>query len=69
MEDENLDVTLLFKIAGVGFLIAVAHQILQKSGRDEMALLLSLSGIIAVLFLLVGKIGELFGEIRSVFGL
>jgi stage III sporulation protein AC len=69
VEDENLDVTLLFKIAGVGFLIAVAHQILQKSGRDEMALLLSLSGIVAVLFLLVGKIGELFGEIRSVFGL
>ena len=69
MEDENLDVTLLFKIAGVGFLLAVAHQILQKSGRDEMALLLSLSGIVAVLFLLVGKIGELFGEIRSVFGL
>ncbi|MBQ2546012.1 MAG: stage III sporulation protein AC [Clostridia bacterium] len=64
-----MDVTLLFKIAGVGFLIAVAHQILQKSGRDEMALLLSLSGIVAVLFLLVGKIGELFGEIRSVFGL
>ncbi|MBQ3708737.1 MAG: stage III sporulation protein AC [Clostridia bacterium] len=64
-----MDVTLLFKIAGVGFLIAVAYQILQKSGRDEMALLLSLSGIVAVLFLLVGKIGELFGEIRSVFGL
>ncbi len=66
---KHLDVTLLFKIAGVGFLIAVAHQILQKSGRDEMALLLSLSGIVAVLFLLVGKIGELFGEIRTVFGL
>lgn len=64
-----MDVTLLFKIAGVGFLIAVAYQILQKSGRDEMALLLSLSGIVAVLFLLVGKIGELFGEIRSVFGI
>ena len=66
---KHLDVTLLFKIAGVGFLIAVAHQILQKSGRDEMALLLSLSGIVAVLFLLVGKLGELFGEIRTVFGL
>ena len=66
---KHLDVTLLFKIAGVGFLIAVAHQIPQKSGRDEMALLLSLSGIVAVLFLLVGKIGELFGEIRAVFGL
>ena len=64
-----MDITLLFKIAGVGFLIAVSYQILQKSGRDEMALLLSLSGIVVVLLILVGKIGELFGEIRSVFGL
>ena len=32
-----MDVTFLFKIAGVGFLIAAAYQILQKSGRDEMS--------------------------------
>ena len=64
-----MDVTFLFKIAGVGFLIAAAHQILQKSGRDEMALMLSVGGIVVVLLFLVGKVGELFSEIRAVFGL
>ena len=64
-----MDLTLLYKIAGVGFLIAAAYQILSKTGRDEQALLLSLTGIVVVLLILVGKIGELFSEIRAVFGL
>ena len=67
--ENHMDVTFLFKIAGVGFLIAAAYQILQKSGRDEMALMLSVGGIVVVLLFLVGKVGELFGEIRAVFGL
>ncbi len=64
-----MEVSLLFKIAGVGILIAVSYQILQRAGRDEQAMLLSLSGIVFVLLILVGKIGELFGEIRSIFGI
>ena len=64
-----MDITILLKIAGVGFLIAAAYQILQKSGRDEMALLLSLTGIVVVLAFLVGEVGELFKSIRGVFGL
>ena len=64
-----MEVSLLFKIAGVGILIAVSYQILQRAGRDEQAMLLSLSGIVFVLLILVGKIGELFGEIRSIFGM
>lgn len=64
-----MEVSLLYKIAGVGILIAVSYQILQRAGRDEQAMLLSLSGIVFVLLILVGKIGELFGEIRSIFGI
>jgi len=64
-----MEVSLLFKIAGVGILIAVSYQILQRAGRDEQAMLLSLSGVVFVLLILIGKIGELFGEIRSIFGL
>ncbi len=65
----NMEVSLLFKIAGVGILIAVSYQILQRAGRDEQAMLLSLSGVVFVLLILIGKIGELFGEIRSIFGI
>ena len=64
-----MDITVLLKIAGAGFLITASCQILQKSGRDEMSLLLSLSGIVTVLLFLMGRVGELFGEIRSVFGI
>lgn len=64
-----MDVSLLFKIAGIGMLIAVSYQILQRAGRDEQAMLLSLTGVVFVLLILVGKIGELFGEIRSIFGI
>lgn len=64
-----MDITLLFKICGVGMLIAVSYQILQRSGRDEQALLLSLAGVVFVLLALMDQIGSLFHEIRSVFGL
>jgi len=64
-----MDITLILRVAGIGMIIAVTYQILQRSGRDEQALLLSLTGIVFVLILIVGKVGELFGEIRSIFGL
>lgn len=64
-----MDVSLLLKLAGVGMLIAVTYQILQRAGRDEQALLLSLTGVVLVLLILVGKIGELYGEIRTIFGI
>jgi len=64
-----MDVGLLFKIIGVGLLVAVAYQILSKSGREEMAMLLSLAGIVIVLALLIGKISDLLNQIRSLFGI
>ncbi len=64
-----MDVSVLFKIAGSGILIAVSYQILQRAGRDDQASLLSLAGVVIVLMFLVGKIGDLFTEIRNVFGL
>ena len=63
-----MDVGLVLKVAGVGMLVTVAHQILSKSGRDEQAMLVSLSGIIIVLLMLIEQIGILFDTVRSVFG-
>lgn len=64
-----MDVSLIFKIAGVGMLIAVTYQILQRAGRDEQAMMLSLAGIVLVLLLIVGEIGTLYGKIRDIFGI
>ena len=64
----DMDVTIIIKLAGVGVLVAVAAQILSKSGRDEQAMLVTVAGIVVALMLLVGEIGELFGSVRSIFG-
>jgi stage III sporulation protein AC len=64
-----LEISLILKIAGVGLIVSVACQILQKSGRDEQATFVTLAGVIIVMILLAGKIGDLFKTLKSVFGL
>ena len=65
----EMDVSLILKIAGVGVLISVAVTILNKSGRDEQAMLVTVAGIIAALMLLISQISELFDMIVSAFGM
>jgi stage III sporulation protein AC len=69
LEVKEMDVGLVLKVAGVGMLVTVAHQILSKAGRDEQAMLVSLAGIVIVLVMLIGEIGGLIETVRSVFGL
>lgn len=64
-----MDVSLILKIAGIGVLVSVACQILSRSGRDDQSLLVSVAGIIIVLFMLVGEMGTLFDSVRDIFGL
>lgn len=64
-----MDIALLIKTVGVGIIVAVAGQVLQKTGRDEQAMLVTVAGIVVVLMMLIGQLGELFETVRSVFGL
>ncbi len=64
-----MDIALVLKIAGVGLVVAVAYQILQKSGRDELATYVSVAGVIIVMLLLVSEIDSLFRTIRRIFGI
>lgn len=63
-----MDISLIIKVAGVGMLVAIAAQVLGKSGREEQAMLVSLAGLVVVMLLLVREIGSLFDTIRTVFG-
>ena len=64
-----MDISLILKVVGVGFLVSFATQLLSKSGRDEQVMLVTISGIVTVLLLLIGEIGALFSAVRSIFGL
>ncbi len=64
-----MDISLIMKMAGIGILVAVASQILSKSGRDEQATFVTIAGILTALMLLVTEIRDLFDTITSVFGM
>lgn len=63
-----MDISLILKVAGVGILVTVACQILSRAGREEQATLVSITGIVIVLMMLVTEIGDLFSTVREVFG-
>lgn len=64
-----MDIDLIFKIAGVGIVVAVLSQLLSRSGRDEQALMITIAGLVAVLFILTEEIGNLFESIKQIFDL
>ncbi len=64
-----MDVDLIFKIAAIGILAAVLNILLQRSGRDEQALMTSITALVVVLMIVVQKISELFNMIKTLFGL
>ena len=64
-----MNIDLLFQIAGVGILIFAVNQVLQKAGRDDIAVLSSVAGLVVVLFLVVDLIAQLLHNGKSIFGL
>ena len=64
-----MELDLIFKIAAVGIIVAVLNQILKKTDHDEQAMMLTVAGLVIVRMMLIPAIDELFGTIRSVFGL
>lgn len=64
-----MELTLIFKIAAIGIIVAVLNQILSKSGRDEYAMLTVLTGIIAVAAMILPQTETLYNMICSIFDL
>ena len=60
---------MVIRVAGVGLLVAVINQILSKYGKEEYAMLVTVSGIVVIMFILIKEVSELFNTIRSLFGL
>lgn len=64
-----MNIDLLFKIAGIGIIVAVLHQILNKAGREDQAMMVTLAGMVIVLTVVIKEISQLFETVRTVFNL
>ena len=64
-----MEIEFVLKAAGIGMIVAVVCQVLSKSGREEQATLVSITGIVILLFMIIGEIGEIISALRRIFGL
>ena len=64
-----MDIDLLFKIAAIGILVAVLHQVLVRAGREDQAMMTTLTGLVIVLAMVVQQISELFNTVKTLFNL
>jgi len=65
----DMNVDLIFKIAAIGILVAVLNQVLSRSGRDEQATMVTLTGLVVVLMMVVRQISDLFDLVKNLFEL
>lgn len=64
-----MGIDLVFKIAGIGILVAVIAQLLKQTGRDDMATLAAIAGLVITLMMVINIIDSLFDSVRNVFEL
>ena len=62
-----MSIDLIFKVAGIGIIVAVLNQLLIRSGRDDQAMMTTIAGLIVVLFIIIDQIANLFETIKRVF--
>ena len=65
----DMSIAVVFKIEGIGILVAIICQLLKQTGRDDMAMLAALSGLVLTLSMVADLIGDLFENVRRIFEL
>lgn len=64
-----MEISFLFKIAGIGIIVVIMQQILSRAGREEFATLTVLTGIIIIVIMLIPQISSVVDEINSILNL
>ena len=64
-----MDITFLFKIAGIGLIVAIMQQMLSKAGREEFATLTVITGIVVIIAMLIPQLSSVIDEVSSIFNL
>lgn len=60
-----MEIEFVFRIGAIGILITVIAQVLNRAGREDIATLATLAGLIVVLMMVVGMVSDFFESIRG----
>ncbi len=58
---------IIFKLAGIGLITSIVNQILKYCGKEEIAHVTTLAGLIVCLLMVIGLIKDLFETVKSIF--
>ncbi|MGI6642699.1 MAG: stage III sporulation protein AC [Bacillota bacterium] len=64
-----VSVDLIFKIAGIAIIVSVLHSVIKQSGKEEYAWMVTLTGVLVVLTLVVRLIADFFQAVKTTFQL
>ena len=64
-----MSIDIIFKIALIGILVTIISQLLSRWGRDDIAMITTVAGLIIVLLMVVNMVSEFFSTIKSIFQL
>ena len=64
-----MNIDLVFRIAAIGILVAVLNQLLTRAGREDMATMVTIAGLVIGLFMVISLVSDLFESVKRVFNL
>lgn len=64
-----MDVDLVFRIAAFGIVLTIINQLLKNAGREDIATLATLAGLIVAVMYVIGLMSDFFSSVRQMFSL
>ena len=64
-----MDLAIILKIAAIGIITAIATMLLKRAGRDEIATVVSVVGLVIALIMMLDVIVQLYDTLKSLFDL
>lgn len=62
-----MSIDVLFRIAAIGVLVTLLNQLLSRWGREDIAMVTTVAGLILVLLMAVDLVSDFFDTIKSAF--
>jgi len=63
----GITMDLVLKIAALGIIVGIAVQVLNKTGREDIAMLAGIAGLVAVGLMIIKLVAEMFTQIQALF--
>ncbi|NMC56782.1 MAG: stage III sporulation protein AC [Eubacteriaceae bacterium] len=64
-----MDISVILKIAGIALVTTIINQILKRTDKEDLASLVTLTGVIVILGIILSMLSDLFATVKTMFDL